>query len=109
MKRIWLLLLLTVLAALAQETGRRDPFHIPADPGSGSDPKLPNGKSQNNEIAKEDHQNNIRDAAMLLKLAQDLQAELDHDGAFVVSVKSLKTTDQIEKLAKDIHGRLKRY
>ena len=46
---------------------------------------------------------------MLLKLAQDLQAELDHDGAFVVSVKSLKTTDQIEKLAKDIHGRLKRY
>jgi hypothetical protein len=76
---------------------------------SGEDATLPNGKSRHDEIAKADHKRNIEDAAALLKLAEELKTNLEKDDAFVVSVKSMKQTEEIEKLAKSIRGRLKKY
>lgn len=73
------------------------------------DVRLPNGKSQRAEMIKEDYKKNLEDAAELVKLAEDLKAELEKYDRNVVSVKTLKDTDDIEKLAKNIRGRLKRY
>lgn len=71
--------------------------------------RLPNGKSQHDEIAKADYKKNVEDAAELLKLATELKDGLDRESAYVVSVKSIKKTEDIEKLARNIRGRLKRF
>jgi hypothetical protein len=71
--------------------------------------RLPNGKSQSEEILKADYKKNLEDAAALVKLAEELKAEIEKNDRHIVSVASLKKTDDIEKLAKNIRGRLKRY
>ncbi|MBV8844988.1 MAG: hypothetical protein JO307_19450 [Bryobacterales bacterium] len=73
------------------------------------DRRLPNGKSQRDEIIRADHKKNLEDAAQLIQLSQELKDDLDKGDAFIVSVKTLKKLDDIDKLAKDIRGRLKRY
>src|ERR1035438_1459449 len=45
--------------------------------GVGQDVKLPNGKSQRDEILKAEHEENLRDAARLVEMAQDLKADLE--------------------------------
>jgi hypothetical protein len=82
---------------------------LPQSPGQSSDAKLPNGKSQRDEIAKADYKKNLEDATEILKLATELQSDLDKQGAYIVSLKTIKQTEDIEKLAKNIRGRLKRY
>ena len=101
------LILLLLGASFAQEPPF-DPRHIPPlDPGT--EAKLPNGKSQRDEIAKADYKKNVADAEELLKLAEELKSDLDKDTAFVVSVKTIKKTEDIERLARNIRGRMKRY
>src|SRR2546425_3409871 len=95
------LFLLTVCLALGQIAPGPPPLHRTRD----GDLKLPNGKSQREEMLKEDHKKNLEDAAELVKLAGDLQADLERDDRYVVSVKTLKKTDDIEKLIKSIRGR----
>jgi len=80
----------------------------PPEPGE-MGPQLPNGRSQRNAIAKDDYKRNVEDAAALARLAEDLKADLEKDEAFIVSVKVMKRTEDIEKLAKGIRARLKRY
>ena len=97
---------LLVCAGLAQV-----PPQIPPPdrfPAEDRDPKLPNGKSQHDAIVQDDHKRNLKDAAELVRLAADLQADLEKDDAFVVNLKTIKKTDDIEKLARNIRGRLKR-
>ena len=72
------------------------------------DVKLPNGKSQRDEILKADHNKNLEDADALIKLGQDLKSSLEKNGSFVVSVADVKKTEEIEKLAKRIRSRMKR-
>ncbi|HEX3746381.1 MAG TPA: hypothetical protein VHW09_20730 [Bryobacteraceae bacterium] len=71
------------------------------------DPKLPNGKSQRDEILKAEHADNIRDAARLVDLANGLKADLEKTDTFVLSMNTIKKTDDIEKLAKKIRDRLR--
>jgi hypothetical protein len=73
------------------------------------DVRLPNGKSQREEIAKDDYKKNLEDASTLAKLAEELKAEIEKNDRHIVSVSSLKKTEDIEKLAKNIRARLKRY
>lgn len=73
-----------------------------------SDPKLPNGKSQRDEILKADHIKSRGDAEQLTKLTGEVKAELDKSEWHVVSVATLKKLDEIEKLTKRIRSRLKR-
>ncbi len=85
--------------------------------GGGGDPstppplageaKLPNGKSQRDEILKAEHEQNLKDAAQLVDLAQQLQQDLEKNDTFVFSISTLKKTDDIEKLVKKIRGRLR--
>ena len=57
-------------------------------------------------MVKEDHQKNAMDADALLKLAQELKADVDKVDPHLVSVASIKKTQDIEKLAKRIRSRL---
>lgn len=77
-------------------------------PGHEPDRKLPNGKSQREEIVKADHKRNLEDAAELARLAEQLKDDLDKGGSDTVSVKTLRKVDEIDKLARNIRGRLRR-
>jgi hypothetical protein len=82
---------------------RPDPF--PKRPEE--DDRLPNGKSQRNEIAKQNHEKSLKDANDLVELATGLRDELQKAGTYVVPLSSVKKTEDIEKLARRIRGRLK--
>jgi hypothetical protein len=71
------------------------------------DTKLPNGKSQRDEILKAELQENIKDAARLVEMAEGLKADLEKNDRFVLSMDTLKKTDDIEKLVKKIRTRLR--
>jgi hypothetical protein len=75
-------------------------------PPTEDDGTLPNGKSQQDEILKADHEKDLKDAAQLIDLAEQLKQELEKNDRRVLSVSSLKKTEEIEKLAKRIHSRL---
>ena len=68
---------------------------------------LPNGKSQKDEILKAEHQQNLKDAAELAELADQLKIDLEKNDRYVLSMSTLKKTDDIEKLAKRIRSRLR--
>lgn len=69
--------------------------------------KLPNGKSQKDEILKAEREENIRDAGRLVEMSEGLKANLEKDDRFVLSMETLKKTDDIEKLVKKIRTRLR--
>jgi ketopantoate reductase len=64
---------------------------------------------QRKGMIKADHKKNLEDAVALLKLAEELKSILEKEDPLVISVKNIKQTEDIQKLAKNIHGRLKRY
>ena len=70
--------------------------------------RLPNGKVQRDEILKAEHEQNLKDAARLADLAEQLKQELEKNDRYILSVSSLKKTDEIEKLVKKIRSRLRR-
>jgi len=94
------------LAVLAAPQVR--PPHQDQPPGTDTAPTLPNGKSQQDEILKADHERDLKDAAQLIELAEELKQELEKNDRHVLSISSLKKTEEIEKLAKRIHSRLVR-
>ncbi len=102
-----LILLLVGFAVLM--AGPQAPQLPDLTPKSDADDRLPNGKSQKDAIAKEEYEKSLQDARDLVKLAEDLQADLEKNDRYVVSVPDIRKTEDIEKLAKRIRGRLKRY
>jgi hypothetical protein len=68
---------------------------------------LPSGKSQHDEILKAEHVQNLKDASDLADLAQQLKLDLEKNDRFVLSMATIKKTDDIEKLAKRIRSRLR--
>ncbi len=79
----------------------------PVPPESSADVRLPNGKSQRDEILKAEHEENLKDAAKLADLTQELKEDLEKQDRFVFSLATLKKTEEIEKLAKKIRSRLR--
>jgi hypothetical protein len=79
----------------------------PQDPEE--DVRLPNGKLQKDEILKADFQKSLDDARELSKLADQLKADLEKNDRYVLSIPTLKKAEDIEKLAKRIHDRMKHY
>jgi hypothetical protein len=72
-----------------------------------ADLRLPNGKSQKDAISKQAHEEALREVESLIHLAEDLRDELKHSGEYVVAISSLRKTEEIEKLARHIRGKLK--
>src|SRR5271163_1811990 len=98
-----LLALFFVFALFGQQ-----PPPILTTPGT-TDVQLPNGKSQHEEILKMEHKKNLEDAATMAKLAEEVSEDLEKNDRFVMSLKTLKQLDEIEKLAKAVRARLKKY
>ena len=104
MKKLLLLPLMAMGLLFSQfEAGRREPPSDERHPA-----RLPNGKSQQEEILKADYEKTLQDAAQLVKLSEELQDELIKDVRHVLSIASLKKAEDIEKLAKRIRTRLKK-
>lgn len=101
--------LLFSLASVASAQVAQNPNGREVDPTHERDMKLPNGKSQKDEILKADHARNIEDAQALAKLTEELRAEIEKTDRFVLSIPMLKKLDETEKLVKRIRGRMKRY
>ncbi len=84
------------------EPRRRPPF-----PDPNEDAKMPNGKSQKDAIAQKEHADALKDAGQLIELAQQIKGELEKAGDYVVPLSTVKKTEEVERLAKKIRGRLK--
>lgn len=69
--------------------------------------RLPNGKLQRDEILKSEYEKSLQDAADLQRLCAELKTDLEKSTPFVVSVPTIKKTEEIEKIARRIRGRLK--
>lgn len=98
MTRLLLPAALTAMLLAGYQKPKEDPI-----------PRLPDGRSQTEEILKADHAQNLKDAGELYRLSEELKIELEKNDRHVLSVGMLKKTEEIEKLAKRIRGRLKRY
>jgi hypothetical protein len=71
------------------------------------DIRLPNGKLQRDEIAKAEHEQNLKDVAQLVELSEQLKEEIEKNDRYVVSMSAVKKTDDIEKLVRKIRSRLR--
>lgn len=79
------------------------------DPSTNREPmRLPNGKLQTDAILKAEHEKSLEEVAQLIKLAGELQQELEKNERFVLSLSSLKKAEEIEKLAKRLRGRIRK-
>lgn len=81
----------------------------PARRDEEGEPRLPNGRSLKEEVLKAEHQKTLKDASELLKLAEELKAELEKNDRHVLSLSMLKKLEDIEKLARRIRTRTTRY
>ena len=101
----WTFALASILGlALAQEPDRLPAQAPSADRG---DVVLPSGKSQRDEILKAEREQNIKDAARLASLADELKQSLEKEDRFVLSLSTVKKTEEIEKLARKIRSRMR--
>ncbi|MGH9660924.1 MAG: hypothetical protein ACRD96_20415 [Bryobacteraceae bacterium] len=70
--------------------------------------RLPNGKLQQEEILKLEHEKTVQDLAQLLKVAEALQDELLKNDRHVLSLSAIKKAEEVEKLAKRLRARLRK-
>jgi hypothetical protein len=101
--------LLLIPAAFTARSAPPDDAFPPQNPQTSDDPRLPNGKKQQDEILKADYQKNLKDAQEMTSLARSFEEDLEKDEQYVYSLSQLKKLDDIEKLTKRIRSRLKRY
>ena len=99
-----------VLAAAFVLAAQQAPPPLPPIPEAApEDVRLPSGKLQREEILKADYQKSLEDARTLSKLADELKVDLEKNDYNVLSLATLKKIEEIDKLAKRIHDRLKRF
>ena len=101
------LLWLALVEGLGFQRGTQTP--VPPPPVDEQEVRLPSGKSQKDEILKQEREQNIKDAAQLAQLAEELKEDLEKNDRFVLSLATLKKTDDIERLAKKIRTRMRHY
>ena len=70
--------------------------------------RLPSGKSRTQAILERDYKKSTRDVAEIIKLAQELAAEIERNEQFVVDVDSIRKAEKIEKLSQNIKNRFRR-
>jgi hypothetical protein len=104
-------MLVLLCGCFAQPTPRlpkpeQDPT-LPGGPAS-TDATVPGPKARE-MIVKNDYKKNLQDSAELARLAEELKTDLENGDKNVVSVKAMKNAEDIEKLARNIRNRLKRY
>ena len=83
--------------------------HDDQKPVSPDQVRLPNGKLQQEEIVKSEHDKVVQEVNQLVALSQALQKDVQDSGAHVLSVSSIHKTEDIERLAKRIRSRMRGY
>jgi hypothetical protein len=96
----------TLLAAFAALSLAQVPQSEPPSPPVPPPVKLPNGKLQRDEILKAELAENLKDAAELVNLAQQLRGDLEKNGRYVFSLADHRKAEDIEKLAHRIRTRM---
>lgn len=98
---------LIFLLILAMASAQRSPReNIEEDkPGGGANMK----RSQVEAILKADREKSLEDAGEIVKLGQELRDEIEKNDKSVLSILAMKKAEEIEKLAKRIRGRMRRY
>ena len=103
-----LLLCIFSLIALLAVTQPIPAFQRGGLPGQQpEDTKLPNGKSQRDEILKSEHEQNVKDAARLDELVEELKADIEKNDRYVLSISTMKKMDEIDRLLKKLRARLR--
>lgn len=97
----------SALLQAQQQQPPQNPPQPPLPPNPNEDVILPNGKSQKDMIAKDEHKQALKEANNLVDIASQLRDELQKSGDYVVSMSAVKKTEEIERLARQIRGRLK--
>jgi hypothetical protein len=82
------------------------PFPEPKPP---EDTRLPNGKLQKDAILSDDYEKSLKDARELARLSDELKTSMEKSDKNVLSLQMLKKAEEIEKLARRIRDRMKRY
>jgi len=97
---------LVAVSLVQGQRGGSNPPPLPPAEGQ-EEPRLPNGKVQRDEILKAEYQQNLKDATLLVQMAEELKQDLEKNDRFVLSLSTLKKTDDIEKLVKKIRSRMR--
>lgn len=69
--------------------------------------RLPNGKLEREEILRIAHEEALKDARELSRLAKELESELEKSDPHELSFATVKRAEKIDKLARRIRDRLK--
>jgi hypothetical protein len=104
----WILRSLAMAVLLAVLPYQALPRQDQSSRSNANEVRLPGGKLQKDEIARAEYEQSLKDAAELADLAQQLKADLEKDTRFVVSLTTIRKTDEIEKLARRIRTRMRR-
>jgi len=94
------ILLLGLLAAQSP----RKPF---PGPQIGQTDNPPPESPSTDTLAKAAYRDSLDDARKLLALAEGLKTDIEKNDRYVVSMDTIHKTEEIEKLAKRIRGRMK--
>ena len=97
----------TAFAQFPQDVPGQPPLAEPSGRDKSEDAKLPNGKSRADAIAADEHKKAIKEADELVQEAEKLRDDIKSAGKFVVPLTAVRRTEEIEKLAKKIRGRLR--
>jgi hypothetical protein len=71
--------------------------------------RLPGGKLQSDEILKADHEANVKDLESMQRMIPAVLDDLKKNDPHVLSVQSLRQLEEIEKSARRVRGRMRRF
>lgn len=71
--------------------------------------RLPNGRSLDEALIRDDHKRNIDDLKRIRNLAEEVEKDIEKSGGQVVSMVNLKKLEEMEKTSKRIRDRMRRY
>ncbi|MGB9454670.1 MAG: hypothetical protein WCB12_01415 [Bryobacteraceae bacterium] len=96
-------------AAFAVLCLAQQPAEPPAVPPAEPEARLPGGRLQRDRLLKAEHAANLKDAAELVELAQQLRGDLEKNSQYVFSLADHKKAEDIEKLAHRIRTRMQHF
>lgn len=79
------------------------------NPGSPQILRTPDGRNRTEMILKAEHENSLKDMEEMRKLVDEVKIDMEKNDRHILSVATLKKLEEIEKLAKRVRGRMKRY
>ncbi len=80
---------------------------LPTSRGAQGNDRMPDGSSRELAMVRADQEKSLADIARIKKAVAELEKDLSRS-EFLVSLRALENAKEIEELAKDIQGRLKR-